>query len=77
MRTGVAMYTATLHVSRRESLIASGQVKGHLIWGCTYFSVKLEIMSLGIKGRFYANVFFRPKGKILRCPLCSQASVTI
>ena len=34
--------------------------------GCVDIGVKLAIIALGIKARFYANGFFRPKGKILR-----------
>ena len=34
--------------------------------GCVDIGVKLAIIALGIKKRFYANGFFRPKGKILR-----------
>ena len=39
---------------------------GSIYLGCVDIGVKLAIIALGIKGRFYANGFFRPKGKILR-----------
>ena len=35
------------------------------MYGCVDTGVESEMFSLGLKGRFYANVFFRPKGKIL------------
>ena len=34
--------------------------------GYVDIGVKLKILSLDLKGRFYAIVFFRPKGEILR-----------